>query len=143
VPIQVPAGAESTGPAGDSLPRTVAIFVRHAPVVVGAFPVILIVELWFTPRAPSAQETGVPPGPDGSTVHPDVDVATLVTPEGIVSFTANPVLSFGPLLVTVISHVICPPGPTKGVAVFPTEKFVAYPGGTHWAPSLRLVDRPL
>src|SRR5262245_2543390 len=56
---------------------------------------------------------------------------------------AHPVLSFGPSLVTVISHVITPPGVTKALAVFPTANFVSYPGGTHWAPSLTLVSRAL
>jgi hypothetical protein len=105
---------------------------------------MVMVTLSFTPRAPSAHETGVGvPAEPGVGVQPGVGVLTSVTPAGIVSFMANPVLAFGPLLVTVMVHVISPLGATKAVAVFATEKFVAYPGGTHWAPSLRLVFRVL
>ncbi len=72
------AGLEST-----SLPVTVAVFVKHVPLVEGAVPSRVMVKLAPLASAPSEHWTVLP-----VIRQPPVGDVTLVTPAGTTSFTA-------------------------------------------------------
>jgi hypothetical protein len=121
----------------DSLAVTVAVLVKHVPLVAGAVPVRVMVGDSLAPegRAPSEHKTVLP-----VTLQPGVDVATLVTPAGTLSLTAKPELPPGPLLVTARVHVTVPPGVTLAGPDLTMLRSVGR--AVQAAPSLVVLDGP-